>query len=142
MFQGTSLLSLDAKGRMTVPTRHREALQAACVLEVTVTRHPDGCLLIYPREVWQDRKKALAALGYGARCLQRIVLGSAVDLTIDTAGRLLIPADLRTLAGLEKEIALVGMGEHFELWNAARLAELEVQAAAQGFDEAAQGFRF
>lgn len=103
MFQGTSLLSLDAKGRMTMPSRHREALALSCALEVTVTRHPDGCLLIYPRNRWEKKREAIAALPYSARFLQRIVLGSAVDLTIDKAGRVLIPADLRTLAGLEKK---------------------------------------
>ena len=108
MFQGTSLLSLDAKGRMTMPSRHREALALSCALEVTVTRHPDGCLLIYPRNRWEKKREAIAALPYSARFLQRIVLGSAVDLTVDKAGRVLIPADLRTLAGLEKEVALVG----------------------------------
>ena len=87
MFQGTSLLSLDAKGRMTMPSRHREALALSCSLEVTVTRHPDGCLLIYPRNRWEKKREAIAALPYSARFLQRIVLGSAVDLTIDKAGR-------------------------------------------------------
>ena len=79
---------------------------------------------------------------YSARFLQRIVLGSAVDLTVDKAGRVLIPADLRTLAGLEKEVALVGMGEHFELWDAKRLAKLEEEAAAAGFEAAAGDFQF
>lgn len=142
MFQGTSLLSLDAKGRMTMPSRHREALSCASNLEVTLTRHPDGCLLIYPRPVWEERKVALTNLGYGARALQRIVLGSAVDLTIDNAGRLLIPADLRTLAGLKKEVALVGLGTHFEVWDADKLAELEKEALAAGFEAAAAGFQF
>lgn len=142
VFQGTSLLSLDAKGRMTMPCRHREALALSCALEVTVTRHPDGCLLIYPRNRWEKKREAIAALPYSARFLQRIVLGSAVDLTVDKAGRVLIPADLRTLAGLEKEVALVGMGEHFELWDAKHLAKLEEEAAAAGFEAAAGDFQF
>ena len=61
MFQGTSLLSLDAKGRMTMPSRHREALALSCSLEVTVTRHPDGCLLIYPRNRWEKKREAIDA---------------------------------------------------------------------------------
>ena len=142
VFQGTNLLSLDAKGRMTMPSRHREALALSCALEVTVTRHPDGCLLIYPRPRWEEKRRALVALTYAARFLQRIVLGSAVDQTIDKAGRLLIPADLRTLAGIDKDVALVGMGEHFEVWDAAKLAKLEQEAAASGFDAAAGDFLF
>ena len=142
VFQGTSLLSLDAKGRMTMPSRHRELLAQQCALEVTITRHPDGCLLIYPRDVWKERREALSRLGYAARVLQRIVLGSAVDLTIDAAGRLLIPADLRVLAGLKKEVALVGLGTHFELWDAEALARQEAEALAAGIEAAAGGFQF
>ncbi len=141
MFQGTSLLTLDAKGRMTIPTRHREALNEACSLQVTLTRHPDGCVLLYPRPVWLERRKALAALPFSARALQRIVMGSAVDLSVDAAGRLLIPAELRTLCTLEKEVALVGMGEHFELWNADRL-RAEEEAALAGLADAAADFHF
>ena len=141
MFQGTSLLTLDAKGRMTIPTRHREALVEACSLQVTLTRHPDGCVLLYPRPVWLERRKALAALPFSARALQRIVMGSAVDLSVDAAGRLLIPAELRTLCTLEKEVALVGMGEHFELWNADRL-RAEEEAALAGLADAAADFHF
>lgn len=125
-----------------MPSRHREALAASCALEVTITRHPDGCLLVYPRPRWEEKRAALATLPYSARFLQRIVLGSAVDLALDKAGRLLIPADLRTLAGIDKDVALVGMGEHFEIWDAARLAKLEEEAAAAGFDAAAGDFQF
>ena len=142
MFQGTSLLSLDAKGRMTMPSRHRDGLASVCSLAVTLTRHPDGCLLIYPRPVWEERRKALMQLGFGARALQRIVLGSAVDCELDGAGRLLIPSDLRTLAGLGREVALVGLGEHFEVWDAARLALEEQKALEAGLEAAAVGFRF
>ena len=125
-----------------MPSRHREALSSSSNLEVTVTRHPDGCLLIYPRPVWEERKVALANLGYAARALQRIVLGSAVDMTVDAAGRLLIPADLRTLAGLKKEVALVGLGSHFEVWDADKLAQLEKEALEAGFEASAAGFQF
>ncbi len=127
---------------MTMPSRHREALASSCALEVTLTRHPDGCLLIYPRGCWEKKRAQLAALPYSARFLQRIVLGSAVDMTLDKAGRILIPADLRTLAGIDREVALVGMGGHFELWDAQRLAKLEAEAAAAGFEAAAGGFQF
>ena len=142
MFQGTHFASLDAKGRIALPSRLRAALTEAGAASLVAARHPDGCLLIYPRNRWEKKREAIAALPYSARFLQRIVLGSAVDLTIDKAGRVLIPADLRTLAGLEKEVALVGMGEHFELWDAKRLAKLEEEAAAAGFEAAAGDFQF
>ena len=73
MFQGTSLLSLDAKGRLSMPARHRESLVLSCQGEVTVTRHPDGCVLIYPRAAWLELRPSLVKLPYSARVLQRIV---------------------------------------------------------------------
>ena len=65
-----------------------------------------------------------------------------MDLTVDAAGRLLIPADLRVLAGLRKEVALVGLGTHFELWDAQELTRQEAEALAAGLEAAAGGFQF
>ena len=67
MFQGSSALLLDAKGRMTVPTRHRDALSEQCEGKLTLTRHPDGCLLLFPRPVWEKHRERLAAMPIGAR---------------------------------------------------------------------------
>ena len=108
---------------------------------MSLTRHPDGCVLLYPRPVWLERRKALSQLPFSARALQRIVMGSAVDLNVDAAGRLLIPAELRAFCSLEKDVALVGMGEHFELWNAEKLRAQE-EAALEGLAAAAADFHF
>lgn len=126
---------------MTMPTRYRTTLVDSCGPDVTLTRHPDGCVLIYPRAVWLEKKKALAALPSSARMLQRFVLGSAVDLSIDSAGRLLIPSELRVLCSLDKDVALVGLGEHFEVRNAPKLTELEA-AASQELAAAVADFHF
>lgn len=142
MFQGASQLTLDAKGRMSMPTRHRDALMASCEGRVTLTRHPDGCVLVYPRPVWERRREQLAALPNAARVLQRIVLGSAVDLELDSAGRFLVPGELRSLCKLDRDVMLMGMGEHFELWDAQRLAEEESKALAGGLPDAAANFSF
>lgn len=142
MFQGASQLTLDAKGRMSMPTRHRDALMASCEGRVTLTRHPDGCVLVYPRPVWELRREELAALPYAARGLQRIVLGNALDLDLDSAGRILVPGELRLPCGLERDVMLMGMGAHFELWDAQRLAEEESKALAGGLPEAAANFKF
>ncbi len=136
MFQGTSLLVLDQKGRLSMPARHREALAVLCEGKVTITRHPDGCLVIYPTPVWERKREALAHLPYSARAFVRYVLGSAVDLTPDRAGRILIPAELRLMGNLTKEVALLGLGEHFELWNRETLEACEQEAAAAGFEAA------
>lgn len=142
MFQGASQLTLDAKGRMSMPARHRDALMASCDGRLTLTRHPDGCVLVYPRPTWEVRREQLAKLSYAARVLQRIVLGSAVDLELDSAGRILVPGELRSLCHLEREVMLMGMGAHFELWDAARLAEEEAKALADGLPDAAANFSF
>ena len=142
MFQGTSLLALDAKGRMTMPTRHREQLMALCGGEVTLTRHPDGCVLVYPKNVWEEKRKALAALPFNARVFQRIVLGSATDLKLDGAGRILVPHELRVLCGLGRDIALVGIGEHFEVWDSKKMAEFEAKALSETLSETAANFNF
>ncbi len=115
-----------------MPTKHRDALIAQSEGRVTLTRHPDGCLLLYPRPRWETKRDELSRLPYAARVLQRIMVGSAVDLELDNAGRLLVPAELRASAGLEREVMLAGVGEHFELWEPARMLELEQRQLADG----------
>ncbi|RDS99821.1 transcriptional regulator MraZ, partial [Burkholderia contaminans] len=117
MFQGASALTLDAKGRMSVPARYREALQGQAEGRVTVTKHPDGCLLLFPRPEWEVFRAKIAALPMDAHWWRRIFLGNAMDVDLDSAGRILVSPELRMAAGLEKEVMLLGMGSHFELWD-------------------------
>jgi len=142
MFQGASQLTLDGKGRVSVPSRHRDVLTAQCEGRLTLTRHPDGCLLVYPRSVWEARREAIAALPYSARALQRLLLGSAADTEIDSAGRVLVPSELRVAAALERDVMLLGMATHFELWDVARLAQQEERQLAQALPESAASFSF
>ena len=125
-----------------MPARHRDALTTGSEGRLTVTRHPDGCLLVYPRSIWEQRREQIASLPYAARALQRLLLGSAVDLELDSAGRILIAPELRTAAGLERQVMLLGMGAHLEIWDSTRLAEHERQALAEGLPESAAGFTF
>jgi MraZ protein len=142
MFQGASQLTLDGKGRLSMPSRHRDALASSSEGRLTLTRHPDGCVLIYPRPIWDTRRQQIAALPFSARALQRLLLGSATDLELDSAGRVLVPTELRAAAQLEREVMLLGMGAHFELWDTARLAEHERVALADGLPAAAADFTF
>jgi len=125
-----------------MPSRHRDSLAAGCDGRLTVTRHPDGCLLVYPRPAWEVRREQIAQLPFSARALQRLLLGSATDIDLDSAGRLLVPTELRAAAQLERDLMLLGMGAHFELWDSARLAEHERAALANGLPESAAGFTF
>lgn len=140
VYQGGSALSLDAKGRMTVPARHREALDRQCEGKLTLTRHPDGCLLMFPLPVWEVHRERIAALPMNARAWQRIFLGSAADVDMDSAGRILISPELRSAAQLSKEVMLLGMGSHFEIWDAATLQAKEQEAIAAGMPAALSDF--
>ncbi len=119
-----------------MPARHREALGVLADGKVTMTRHPDGCLVIYPAPVWEQKREMLANLPYSARAFVRFVLGSAADLAMDRSGRILIPSELRLMGGLSREVALVGLGEHFELWDRATLQAREAAALEAGLDAA------
>lgn len=125
-----------------MPARHRDALAAGCEGRVTLTRHPDGCVLVYPRPTWEVRRQQIAELPYAARALQRLLLGSAVDIELDSAGRILVSAELRDAAGLARDVMLLGMGAHFELWDVARLGEHERQSLANGLPDSAADFTF
>jgi MraZ protein len=139
MFQGRSGLALDAKARMSVPARHRDALTLQCEGRLTLTRHPDGCLLLYPRPVWETVRERISALPIGASAWKRFFLGNAIDVELDGSGRVLIAPELRQVAGLEKDVVLLGMGTHFEVWDAARLAAKEDEAIAGGIPDALSG---
>ncbi len=142
MYQGASALSMDAKGRMSIPARHRDALVVQCEGRVTLTRHPHGCLLLFPRPVWEQHREQIASWPMSARAWQRIFLGNACDVEMDSAGRVLISPELRSVAGLSRDVMLLGMGSHFEVWDAAKLEESESQAIAGGMPDVLNNFSF
>ena len=142
MFQGSSALTLDAKGRINVPTRHRDALVEQAKGRLTLTRHPDGCLLVYPRPEWEAKREQIAAFPMSARALQRLLLGSAQDVEIDGSGRILVAPELRAAAGFTRDVMLLGMGAHFELWDAAALARREAADLSQGVGDVLNQFSF
>lgn len=131
MFQGASSLSLDGKGRLSVPTRHRDVLHATAGGALTVTRHPHGCLMVFPRPEWEKFRERIAALPMAAQWWKRIFLGNAMDVEMDATGRVLVSPELRAAAGIQKDAILLGMGNHFELWDKATYDQQEA-AAMQG----------
>lgn len=142
MFQGASALSLDAKGRMSIPARHRDALTQQCEGQLTLTRHPDGCLLLFPRPSWEKHREQIAAWPIQARDWKRIFLGNAFDVDMDSAGRILVAPELRAATGIQRDVMMLGMGSHFEIWDAVKLAQNEAQAIAGGAPEALANFSF
>ena len=110
--------------------------------QLTLTRHPDGCLLIYPRPEWEKKREQIAVFPMQARALQRLLLGNAQDVDIDSAGRALVAPELRSAAGLVRDVMLLGMGGHFELWDAAALAKREAEDLSGSMPEALDKFSF
>lgn len=121
MFRGNNEINMDAKGRMAVPARYRDALAADCGGQLVATIDiEDRCLFLYPLPAWQEIEAQIARLptfNPDTRRLQRLLIGHARELEMDSSGRVLIPPELRAYAGLDKEVVLVGQGHRFELWS-------------------------
>lgn len=120
MFRGSATLNLDSKGRLAVPTRHRDFLQSYCAGRLIITADPSKCLLVYPLPDWEPIEKKLNSLSSfnpQTRSLQRLLVGNASDVELDSAGRILVPTSLRQFAGLEKSVVLAGQGNKFEVWD-------------------------
>ena len=142
VFQGTSALSLDGKGRISVPARHRDALAALSGNQLTLTQHPVGCLLVFPRPAWEGFRAQLMGLPMEADGWRRFFVGSAVDIEIDSAARVLVPPELRAMAGLDKDVLLLGTGQRLELWDATRYAAHQAQVMAGPMPDAIKSFVF
>ena len=142
MFQGASSLSLDAKGRLSVPTRHRDALTAMAEGQITITKHPHGCLMLFPRPEWLKFRERIAELPMSAQWWKRIFLGNAQDVDMDGTGRVLVAPELRQAVGLSKEVVLLGMGNHFELWDRTTYEAQEAEAMQAEMPNVFQDFAF
>ncbi len=120
VFRGATKVSLDAKGRMAIPTRYRERLAARCDGQIVVTVDKDHCLLVYPLPDWEELERKLVRLpsmNRTARNIVRIMVGYATEVDMDASGRILVSRELRDFAGLEKAAMLIGQGNKFELWD-------------------------
>ena len=147
MFRGAAKVTLDAKGRMVLPARVRDVLTQLGEQQLVATVDRDQCVLVYPLGDWQrlqDQLMNLPNLNSEARWLQRLLVGYATDLDIDSHGRVLIPGELREFTGLQRDAMLFGQGNHLELWDesawkqaslASMKPELRSTAAATGLDE-------
>jgi MraZ protein len=120
MFQGATALNLDAKGRLAVPTRHRDGLQSGSGDKQVLTAHPHRCLLLYPAPAWEpirSRIMSFSSFDAQASLWKRLLVGFAEEIELDGAGRLLVSPELRKFASLEKAVMMVGQGSHFEIWS-------------------------
>jgi MraZ protein len=120
-FHGAAVITLDAKGRVAIPTRHRAALLDSG-RALVLTAHPDGCVLIYPAAEWEPvraRVEAFPSFHPQASWWKRLLLGFEEHVSPDGSGRILMPNALRLHARLERDAMMVGQGRYFELWDSA-----------------------
>lgn len=120
VFQGANQVNLDAKGRMAVPTRARDPLTQGGTVKLVLTAHPDSCLLLYPAPAWEPIRAqvmSFPSLDKQASLWKRLLVGFAQDVEPDSAGRLLIPPELRDFAHITRQVMFVGQGSHFEIWD-------------------------
>jgi len=120
ILDGGPILLLDGKGRMTMPTRHREAIKAMCEDQLTITKSLRRCLTIFPRPVWLEFSTMVLGLPMEHDDWRRLFVASAAHVELDSAGRVLVAPELREWAGIERDVYLFGMGKRFELWDKAR----------------------
>ena len=141
MFFGETAINLDAKGRLAIPMRYRESIQeqSGGQLVLTYSAFDSGALYLYPEQEWErvrDDITGLSTFNPGHRSLQRKLVGSASAVEPDGNGRIQIPQTLRQVAGLEKRVVLLGMGNRFEIWNETILNQKRVEEE-RSLDEAA-----
>lgn len=116
MFLGEYTHNLDAKGRVAVPVKFREALAAGAI----ITRGLDSCLFVFPGKEWEALAQKLIALplaSTNSRAFVRLMLAGAMDVEFDTQGRILIPDYLRKYADLKKETVITGLYNRIEIWD-------------------------
>jgi len=126
MFRGVNALSLDAKGRLAIPTRYRDEIVRAANGRLVITVNPvenDHCLLLYPLPEWEEIERKLVklpTLNAASRRLQRLLIGHATEADLDGNGRILLPPPLREFATLDKSVVMIGQGNKFEIWDEGR----------------------
>ena len=136
VFRGGPVLTLDGKGRIGVPARWRDVLMATVQGQMIVAKNPDGCLSLYPLPVWEAFENRVLSLATENDAWRRFFIGSATEVELDGAARVLIPPELRDWAGLVEKVKFMGVGSHFELWDSARHEAREAEALALGRPEA------
>jgi len=121
MARGSNNISLDTKGRISIPTKLRDDLLRISEGQMVVTISPnDRCLLLYTLTAWEavERKLvSLPTLNAVTRKLKRMLIGNADDCDMDANGRILLPSALREFAMIQKKAVLVGQGDKFEIWD-------------------------
>ncbi|MFA7495163.1 MAG: division/cell wall cluster transcriptional repressor MraZ [Acidithiobacillus sp.] len=147
MFRGTHRHSLDSKGRMNVPARFRDWLNANCDGQLVVTvdvqsRPGERCLVAYPLPAWEKVEARVAELPSNnpvARQFQRMFVGQSEEMRLDAQARILLSPNLRQFAELDKELVVIGQFHKFEIWDAACWNRYQEKSLANNDDFASLG---
>ena len=134
MFMGEYNHTIDAKGRLIIPSKFREILGDVFV----VTKGLDGCLFVYDNEEWklfEEKLRALPITNKEARQFVRFFLAGAAEVEVDKQGRILIPNTLREFAQINKDVVLLGVGSRIEIWGR---EQFEDTAVSPDMDEIAE----
>lgn len=152
-FRGATVLALDAKNRLAIPQRRRDALSplngtAGERVPMILTADPlQGCLLLYPLANWEPVEAALMAKSSFIpliRNMQQVLVGNATEVDLDAAGRILVSPTQRQFAGLDHHVVLVGQGNRFEIWDEAKWQQLSatrIDLSTGALPDELQGFR-
>ena len=127
MFLGEYQHSVDAKGRVVLPARFRDALTDGGV----VTKGQERCLYVFPLDRWEEEVNQFTALprtDARARQLSRSFFAGATQQELDKQGRVQLPTGLREYAGLEKDLAVIGVSDRVEIWDATEWATYNAAA--------------
>ena len=123
MFCGQYEHSIDDKGRLIIPARIREALRDGYEERCVVTRGIEPYVALYPKGEWENfmrKVKSLPRANANARWFLRKIFGMATESDLDKQGRILLPQPLRDFAGITKEVVVVGVLDHVEIWSKER----------------------
>ena len=116
MFMSEYNHTVDAKGRLIIPSKFRESLGD----EFVISKGMDGCLFVYANDDWkafEEKLTSLPLINKEARQFARFFLAGAAQVEVDKQGRILLPASLRSFANLDKDVVLVGVGSRIEIWD-------------------------
>ena len=125
-----------------MPTRHRDSLTTMASGQLTITKLPHCCLMLFPRPAWEAFRERIAQLPLSAQWWKRIFLGNAMDVEMDATGRVLVSPELREGAGIGRAAMLLGMGSHFELWDKTTYDAQEAKAMQGTLPDVFQDFSF
>lgn len=133
MFIGEYNHTIDEKGRMNMPAKFRREVQEG----VVVTRGLDKCLFVYPRAEWEKMAEKLSQLPISqrkSRAFARLMLAGAMDVELDSQGRVMLPEYLREYAGAKKHVVVAGLYNRIEIWDEDAWREYRTKAEAESDD--------